>query len=46
MTLTANCATIPPCGMSGEPRFHQDWPPLIKMDEAVKAKVEKTLGML
>jgi hypothetical protein len=46
MTLTANCAAIPQWGMSGEPRFHRDWPPVIKMDEAVKARVEKTLGML
>ena len=30
--------------MPGESRFHRDWPPLIKMDAAVKVKVETLFG--
>jgi hypothetical protein len=36
-------ATIPLCGMPGE-GFKRPWPPLIKMDESVKTKVEKLFG--
>ena len=30
--------------LPGESRFYRDCPPLIKMDEAVKAKVDPLLG--
>jgi hypothetical protein len=33
-------ATVPLCGMPDE-GHKRAWPPLIKMDEVVKAKVEK-----
>ena len=36
-------ATIPPVRDPGE-GFKRPWPPLIKMDEAVKAKVEKIMA--
>jgi hypothetical protein len=36
-------ATIPHCGMPGE-GFKRAWPPLIKMDESMKAKVGKLFG--
>jgi 3-polyprenyl-4-hydroxybenzoate decarboxylase len=30
--------------LPGESGFHRQWPPLIKMDEAVKKKVDSILG--
>jgi len=30
--------------LPGESRSHRNWPPLIRMDEAVKAKVDPLLG--
>lgn len=37
-------ATIPLSGMPGE-GFNRPWPLLIKMDAAVKAKVEELFGL-
>ena len=32
-----------PIGNPGEAGFHREWPPLIRMDEAVKKKVDEIL---
>jgi hypothetical protein len=37
-------ATLPRVREPDESRFHRDWPPLLRVDEAMKPKVEKLFG--